>query len=167
MAVSKDQILASLTALDNEALSAISVACSALLNSRHPDSTPANDPLAWLFEALQATLRVRYGPRWLQTSTGRYFAGTHGGQAAIKVLNDLFPEVMKKKVGAQAMMRWLIEMIVLDLKKKGVSISTGGVVRNLGRARFILMAAFPDYIESGMSSIIADHIINREPKEIL
>lgn len=159
--LTQDQILAALPTLKPDALKAVQMAAGALLTKGQADSPNQNNAQAWLFEALQATLGVHYGPRWFEGVTGRQFK--QNAPQVIDFLEKHFPQAMNNRVAATALMRWLIEMISNDLKAKGVPLSTTGVVRNLIRSKAVFEQQFPDYINSGLGHLIADHIINREP----
>ena len=161
MPPNKDQILAALPSLSQEALQAIKTAAEGLLNRGQGNSPPQNNSLAWLYEALQATLGVRYGPAWLESPAGKRFR-----QASLHIdlfLSAHFPEVVKSRTATTAMMRWIIEMIIKDLRKRDIVVGAGTITQQFSRVRTIFENEFPGYINSGLASKIAEHILEREP----
>lgn len=157
-----DQILTALPQLEPSDLRAIIAAAGELLT--RPGTTPhvaENNVSAWLYEALTATLRVTYNyPVWVMTPTGKLFS--RNAPSVIKFIEDNFPAILDKKVLAQAFMRWVIEMIVSDLKEINIPISTKAVIFNFSRVPSIFEKAFPGYLEANLGYKIVNAIINRE-----
>jgi hypothetical protein len=159
----KDEILASLPQLDADALQAIVSAAKGLLAAKATPLAPVNnDPQGWLYEALTAVLQVTYPPSWHSTPTGKLFA--KNAAPLLKFYDDNFGYQMGKRIAALALMRFGFEMVADHLKNVvGVPLSTGVMVRNMEMVPGCFEAQFPDYLKSGMATMIAQHILEREP----
>ena len=162
MTITKDQILSALPYLDEPALQAIVSAAKGLLAGRAtPLASISNDPQAWLYEALTATLAVTYPPSWHTTPTGKLFA--RNAPTLLKFYTDAFGSEMHKRIAALGIMRFGFDLLAQHLFRKSIPLSTGVMVRNMDGIPALLKMAFPNYIESGMGNVIVQHIMEREP----
>ena len=58
------------------------------------------------------------------------------------------------KLQKYALMQFIVEALVADLKERGVPITIGTVVSNLGRFAQVWENQFPNYIKAGMQNLI-------------
>ena len=154
MPISKDNILGALPGLSDQDLETVLATASSLLNSRTgPKGQALTAQAAPFFNALQAALG----------STMPYSAIANTSHATrfhnkvlplAKYLDQQFPGWDKSQISQLAFLTMLFGLVVTDLKSRELTPSIGMLINNLPRIPSLLDAAFPDYVQGGLASII-------------
>lgn len=156
--MTKDKILASLPNLNQADLKAIVAVASGLLEQA-PRVTPkaANGAQAWLYEALGAVVSTEGGH-------GAIFNKGFGKNAPIVIdfMKANFPKAMENKTTALALMRYLLGLLVNDLKTIQVPVTKNTMAMNLGRLPAVFENAFPDYTKAGIAMLVMQKILGKE-----
>lgn len=148
MKLSKDQIIGALAALSQRDLLAIKTVASSLLLQGVPEAqnNPENAQ-GWLFAALAGVMNT--GPR-LPASV-KFFS--KNAPVFLGFVSTHFEWAMHKKVDALAVMTGLLQLLVSDLKARGVPVTYTTVSVHLPRVAEVFENAFPGYIASGLAEI--------------
>ena len=160
--VSKDQILGSLPTLTKADLQALQTVIGGLLGNGATKQAPnPNDPQVWLFEALAATLHLRqsYYPAFMASPVGKTF--NKNAPVALGFMTDVFEVAMGSKTSAIGLMRYLLGLLVADLKVKKVPVTRNSIVSNLIRLPEVFENAYPGYIQSGVAKLVMLSVIGR------
>ena len=156
---SKDTILAALPKLDRASLGAIQAAVAHLRGST-PQNAPApvvTQAEGWLFTAITAALGVKMGfDRMASTETYKHWQ-KHTPEA-IGFITAQFAEALDKQATALALTRFLVGLIITDLKRQKVPVSLHSVIVNLGRMPSVFEDQFPGYIQSGAAKLVLHSI---------
>lgn len=148
--VTKDKILASLPSLSPDDLKAIRAVIGKLLGdggiAGHPDDPTGYEP--WLREAIQA---VSGGGVVLLSDK----AFNKNAPEAIRFMRKHFEQALTNKTTALALMRYLIGLLIDDLKAMKVPVTRNTVVQNLHRLGEVFNNAFPGYANGQAASLIA------------
>jgi len=156
--MNKDSILAALPTLTRADLEAVHATAASLLGARGAMvASTATSPAADLFEALSGHLNV--------TAAYATVAGTKPGKlliknapAAYKFFNAHFPGWDESRVTKLAFLHMFADLLVSDLKERGVTPTFGIIVANLIRLPEVFENAFPGYLENGMGHLVVKNI---------
>jgi hypothetical protein len=143
------KILACLPTLSKPDLAQIRAAADSLLG---PGAAPNDSPATPLFDAITRALGLRLG--WAEFQAGTTYKPYKRGERAIaEFLGSTFPSAADR-VQFNAMLTFMIECLVDDLKERKVPLSLGALCVNLERCPEVFKAAFPGYIEGGAAHLI-------------
>lgn len=152
--MTKEQILGALPKLEKADLESIHAMCGHLIGAATGANGSKGTELGQtFFEALVALLGLPWGYQSLaDTQWGRRF------ETKIKLTKNFLDKDFQgwdaNKVGQQAFVRMLFELLIDDLKGRGVTPSLGVVSQNLQRLPEVFDNAFPDYRASGMGDMV-------------
>jgi hypothetical protein len=142
--MTRDQIMAALPELSKADLTVLQAVINGLIG-------PSNDlkgPRAYLIEALGVN---KLNP----VSNPQKAAFNKHAPAAIKFMEEQFPEPMNNRTTAIALWRYVIKLLVDDLKGMGyVIISAKSVCLNLHRIPEVFEKAFPGYGKGAAAMLI-------------
>lgn len=154
--LTKDQIVGALPKLSVEELKAIAAVTASLINDRTGASSEALTPTAQLaFTALSKALNLAIGPANLPPKLRKQF------EAKVDELLAWLDTNMKGWRGSKnselALLTYLFDLLVKDLRKKLIVPTVGTVIGNIHRIPRVLDFAFPGYINSGMAGLILNN----------
>jgi len=154
--VTKDQILAALPKLKKTDLQAVQAVCANLLGQA-PKNAPAAKPSpaeAMLFDALTLTIGVKMGfQAFSQLDTYRHWRN-HAPEA-LGFIEANFSNDLGTNVPMKAFHRFLIGLLIDDMKRRHIPITLQSVVVNLSRLPEVYQDSFPGYLGSANHLIIA------------
>jgi hypothetical protein len=150
--MTKDQVLASLPSLSHDDLKAIRAVIGGLLGEKASGglSVASDHPYEWLTAAIGAAIGHK-GP--MNGYTVREFKKR--APVAMTFINENFADAMKNKTSALAMMRYLIILLIDDMKIKRMPVTLVTVTQNLHRLQEVFNNAFPGYGTEQAAYIIA------------
>ena len=151
MPLTKDQILAALPSLSQADLKALGAVIGGLVRAEAPDAS--NDPTAWLAEALGAVT----GVSWLG---GAGAAFNKNAPLAIKFMQTHFTGALNNKITALALMRYLLLLLVANLKEMKVPVSRLTLSQNLHRLGEVFNDAFPGYGNGKAAKLVMAAVTN-------
>ena len=142
------QIIQALPSLTQNELRAISVAVASLVKQ---DSNSADEEL---FHATLDVLGVK-SIGWLQFKRTKAFSTWVKNQPVIDSLIDkIIGDFPKNKVKTIHLKRFLISLLVADLKAKRIDISMPNIATHLSVIDCVFDDCFPNYIKCGLTSLI-------------
>jgi hypothetical protein len=144
-------ILSALGGLSVNELKAVRAAADRLLGA--PAATTG--PL-WGIVTAQLGVKLPYD-RFQKTAA--YKAWVKNEPLVVSFVAATWPNL--SKVEGLALMNYLIEMLLTDLKGRGVPVTVGTVALNLGSLPYLLDHAFPDYRKSGMAHLILKAMVRK------
>jgi hypothetical protein len=153
---SASKILATLPTLSKPDLAQIRAAADSLLG---PTAAPNKQAATPLFDAMTRALGLRLGFETFR-ATATYKPYMRGEEAVTLFIAQHFPAVCDSRVTYNAVLSFMVECLMDDLKERKVPLSIGTLCNNLERAPQVLKAAFPGYMEGGLSSVILNQITN-------
>lgn len=152
--MTKAKILAALGKLSKADLKAVRAAADSLLG---PQAAATDGPATPLLDVIQRTLGLRIGWQAFTAAT-TYKPYVRGEAAVAQFVAEAFPTMLDNKINHNAMLGLIVDCLVDDLKERKVPISLGSVCDNLERAPQCVKAAFPGYIEGGLTYLITNYI---------
>ena len=160
--IKKDLILGALPSLKPADLQAIRAACEALLGQKAGKVAPKpNSPQAWLYEALQAVLGTNLNT--VSLTGGKQL--DKNMPMAVDFFTKSFAPAMKNRTKAVAVMKYVLNLLVVDLKYKKVPILPGTIATNLPRLPEVFDRCFPGYIHSSLTGLILNLMMNGPSKD--
>lgn len=152
--MTKNQVLAALPKLTKADLATVRAAVDHLLGPQQGATLTAPP----LFNALAGLIgnRVTYQAF---TTMGAYKHWAKNVTTVDEFITEHFPDT--SKVLSAALLRFLMELIVDDLKGRKVPATLGSITVNLGRLPEIFESAFPGYLESGAAHLIVKAMVKR------
>ena len=154
MPISKDNILGALPGLSDQDLETVLATASSLLNSRTgPKGQALTAQAAPFFNALQAALGSAM-PYSALANTSHATRFHNNVLPLTRYLNRQFPGWDKNKISQLAFLTMLFGLVIADLKSMELTPSTGMLISHMLRIPTLLDAAFPDYVQGGLASII-------------
>lgn len=139
-------IVAELTRLEARELDAVIAACTKLKGQQRTEDPHAHllgvighavgDPLAYT-----KFKRSKEKREWRSSAAG-----------VVSFVQDAWPGL--RRVGHHAVLAFMIDILIKDMKKQDMPVNLTTVCNNLGRAPQVFDAAFPDYRQSGMQHMI-------------
>lgn len=141
-ALTASQIISALPNLKSKELSSIKAAIEQL-----QPTEAANEEIKLLFDTILTVLECKLS--WLRFggSTAYKDFQTHAPGAVLFIKNTFRQQ---HKIALMAVMKFLIGLLIHDLKKKFLPVTLGMVCRNLNRLPMVFDDAFPNYRESGL-----------------
>jgi hypothetical protein len=161
--MTKDKILAALPSMKPADLKALQAVIGGLLADRPAKgATGAANPQAWLFEAMAAALNVRQSyDSFISSPAGKTFKQT--APVAVSFISDNFVAAMGNRATAQGLMRYLLGLLLDELKRMKVPATRNTVSQHLHRLPEIFEHAYPNYISSGMAPLVLLAITRGSP----
>lgn len=154
----KDEIIAALPGLSKADLTAIKAVVGALLDKGVPKVPLAtNNPQAWLFEALRATVT---SPHHMTTTAQKAF--NKNAPIALAFIAGAFDGVLANRAKAQALMRYLLGLLVEQMKRQKILVTQSSVAINLHRLERAFDDAFPDYTRAGVGMLVMRSLLRGE-----
>lgn len=145
-------ILSALGGLSVSDLKAVRAAADRLLGSPAATAGP-------LWGILTAALGVKL-PYDRFTKTQAYKAWVKNEAVVVSFIASTWPDL--PKVQENALMNFLItEVLLPDLKGRGLPVTVGTVALNLGSLPHVFDHGFPDYRASGMSHLILKAMVRK------
>lgn len=141
------ELLGVLPKLSQQELAAVRAAIDHLLVSQIDEL----DTTAPLYSAMTALLGVRLSYRDYHNNVN-YKTWKRSAPAVVTFIEDTWPEA--SKVAKLALMTFMLEALIADLKGRGVPISIGTVTLHLARVPQVFEQEFPDYIRSGLAHVV-------------
>lgn len=142
-------IIGQLPQLPRDDLKKINAAIGHLLKgearNNHTDGTVA------LFSALTTTLGTNL-PYASFTATSSHVHWAKSAPDVVQFIDTTFPTATR--IEKRAIMMFLIEALIDDLKTRKVPISIGSVVTNIGFLPQIFDSAFPEYRKNGLALLV-------------
>jgi hypothetical protein len=139
-----NDLLATLPSLSKHDLALVRGAADRLLGVSAATAGP-------LYDALTNVLRLKLGfAQFQRTATYKIWQKAEPG--VVSFMNEGWPGL--SKVATMALMTYLLELLVSDLKGRGVPVSLGAVVSNLGRLPEVFDNNFPGYAEAGLCGLV-------------
>ena len=150
MPLTKDQILAMLPSLSHDDLKAIRAAIGGLLPEAisTPRAMPEG-PSRWLAEAIATQLGGH--PRFTGVAAKAF---DKNSPVFIDFLHQYFSKSLENKVTGCALIRYLLLLLIDDLKDMKVPVTRNTVTMNLHRIRDVFNDCFPGYGEAQAAYII-------------
>jgi hypothetical protein len=146
------EVIAALPTLTEKELAAVKAAITLLSKKKGPGHTVG------LFEAITRTLEINMSWAFFEnTVTCKDFEA-----AAPDVLDFAF-EICKDagKVQQQGILRFLIGLLVSDLKARKIPVTLGTVCRNLNTVPMVFDSAFPDYRRSSLMPMLLKQMVRK------
>lgn len=159
MSSSASKILATLPTLTKADLATIRGAADSLLG---PTAAPNKQAATPTYDAITRALGLRL-PFVTFARTPTYKSYKRGEEAVTQFIAENFPHVCDSRVTYNGLLSVIVECLMDDLKQRTVPVSIGTMCANLERAPQVMRAAFPGYLEGGLSHIILDSITGRRP----
>ncbi len=141
------EVLAALPKLSQRDLATVRAAIDHLLVQQVDDI----DLTSPLYDAMAKALGLHLSFRDFHNTTS-YKTWKRTAPVVIAFIEKSWPEATK--VAKAALMSFLIETLLDDLKSRNVPLTLGQVVMNLERMPMLVDTEFPDYIKSGMAHLI-------------
>lgn len=148
------KLLAALPHLKQTELATLRAAIDHLLVHRVDDLDTTSPLYAAMAKLLGVGLSYRDFHNVVSFKTWRKSA-----PAVVSFIEATFPTATK--VAKIAMMTFLLEALIDDLKSRGVPITLGTVTINLDRLPQLFDSAFPDYRQAGMSHLVIEAMKKR------
>ena len=142
------QVLSLLPVLNQSELATVKTAAEQLLVS----SGAGSDEPDLLYDALISALNVKLPYSRLSSSMRK--AWDKNAPIVVQFMEVTWPVTKEQKIMRLAMMKFLINLVIDELKAQRVPISLGTVITNLHRIEEIFDRHFPSYRESGLSGLI-------------
>jgi len=156
-----NKLLASLPSLSKADLATVCAAADSLLGLIGGLPATSNNPAATpLFDAVTHALGLRLGFAAFQ-ATATYKTFRRGEVAVNDFVDAAFPEACDK-VSRNAILIFLVECLMDDLKARHVPLSIGALCNNLERAPQVFRDAFPGYVENGLAHLIFKSMTRRD-----
>jgi hypothetical protein len=147
------EILAALPTLSKADLAQIRGAADSLLG---PQGAPNEAPATPLLDVLQRALGLRLRHGFTTAATYKHYK--RGETAVVEFVAKAFPTACDNRVTYNGVLSLMMDCLLDDLKERGVPISLGTVCSNLERMPEVFKAAFPGYIEGGLSDVILQRV---------
>jgi len=80
--------------------------------------------------------------------------------AVVRFIEENFPEA--GKLAKTAMMTFLIEALIDDLKERGVPVTVGTLTNNIDRLPALFDECYPGYRQAGLTNIIVSAMSKSE-----
>ena len=149
----KDTILKLLPSLNEKEIAEI-VGLLALLKTKKKPTLATASSERW-FEAIAGVLGIRLGYAGaVKTAAGRNLKAATA--SAEDFMNSIITEKVTRELGRSAIRKFLVELLVADMKRRGLSPTWGMVVTGLQRLPDVVDAAFPGYRSAGLTHLIFD-----------
>ena len=149
-----NKILATLPTLSKTDLAAVRGAADALLG---PQAAPNDGAATPVYDAINHALRLNV-PFDKFSATSTYKPYERGVAAITQFIAEVFPQVCDSKIAYSGMLSLMVGCLIDDLKERKVPLSLGTICNNLERTPEAFRAAFPDYIEGGLSHLILNYV---------
>ncbi len=154
-----NEVLAALPHLSQTELATIKAAIDHLL-TQQVDEVDLTSPL---YDAMAKALGLQLSFRDFHNIVS-YKTWKRTAPVVVRFIETTYPQATK--VAKLAMMSFLIEALLEDLKSRGVPLSLGQVTLNLERLPMLYDQSFPDYRKSGMTNIVLEAMTKKyQPKE--
>lgn len=142
------QVLSLLPVLSQSELATVKTAAEQLLVS----SGAGSDEPDLLYDALRAVLNVKLPYSRLPSSMRKVW--DKNAPIVVHFMEVTWKVTKAQKVMRLAIMKFLVNLVIDELKAQRVPISLGTVITNLHRIEEVYDRAFPDYRKSGLSGLI-------------
>lgn len=142
------QVLSLLPVLSQSELATVKTAAEQLLVS----SGAGSDEPDLLYDALTAALNVKLPYSHLPRQMRK--AWDKNTPIVVQFMEVNWKVTKTHKIMRMAMMKFLINLVIDELKAQRVPVSLGTVITNLHRIEEVFDRHFPSYRESGLSGLI-------------
>lgn len=142
------QVLSLLPVLSQSELATVRTAVDQLLVS----SGAVSNKHELFYDALTGALNIRIPYERLPRQMHK--AWDKNAPVVVQFMEATWPVTQDGKITRLAMMKFLINMIIDELKAQRVPISVGTVITNLHRVEEVFDRHFPDYRKSGITGVI-------------
>lgn len=137
------KIVSALPNLNSKELLTVKAALEQLLPAKAP---PEGDAQLLYYAILNKLDVIRSWDSFVSTAAHRDFELNAPG--AVLFIDQTFKS--KNRTQTIAIMRMLIDLLLVDLKKRNIPLTVGTVCRNLHLLPMVFDDAFPDYRKSGL-----------------
>lgn len=159
--MTRDEILAALPKLSTAEQKSIMAALVALGVKGGGQQAPTlSAQQRAVFDAIGHALNTKLAPGLLV----RGVIAKHFDRCSTQMLNFVnhnFGFAMKGKVAMLALIRFMVVLVVDDLRKKRIRLTPGVVVLNLTRINEIFEDAYPGYLQGGLSKFLVNRILGK------
>lgn len=155
MKVTKDTILAALPKLQPSELTEINLVVRHLLGLQAATEIDKDPVVLRWFDAMTAALGVKLNYSSFTPTSGHRFLVRYAPLAE-SFLCEVFPASQESKVMAHGLSRFLVGLLIDDLKERRIPISIGTLATHLIRIPAAFENSFPDYRASNLAHLIPE-----------
>lgn len=147
-----NEVVKLLPKLTQHELLTVRAAVEQLITAPHTEDVDATSPL---YDNMSRLLGVTLSFRDFH-NTAVYRQWKRNAPACIAYIEEHFPEC--RKATKSALMLFMLEALIDDLKERGVPITLGTVTKNIDRLPQLFDQIFPGYIQAGLGHVIVQQL---------